>query len=384
MEGQNPSGSFSGVFRKLKPYLAMISLQFGYAGLHIVTVLCLKGGMNHYVLVVYRHAVATAVIAPFAFLLERKVRPKMTISTFLKIMLLGLLEPVIDQNLYYVGLTYTSATFASALFNILPAITFIMAIICRLEKVKIKELSSQAKVAGTVLTVAGAMVMTVYKGPILNLLGLRHVHHETASMGADQNWLKGTFMIIGSCTGWSAFFIVQSFTLKAYPAELSLTALICVMGMVQGAAVALVMERGAAVWSIGWDTRLLGPVYSGIVCSGIAYYVQGIVMKERGPVFVTAFNPLCMVIVAVLGSLILSEELRLGRVIGAIIIVIGLYSVVWGKSKDPLESAPSVDKKKGALELPTAMIDVGKTTSHDHLTGGIVVENPPRDTLSLK
>lgn len=51
----------------------------------------------------------------------------------------------------------------------------------------------------------------------------------------------------------------------------------------------------------------------GIVCSGIAYCVQGVVMKERGPVFVTAFNPLCMVIVAVLGTIILKEEINLGR-----------------------------------------------------------------------
>ena len=36
-------------------------------------------------------------------------------------------------------------------------------------------------------------------------------------------------------------------------------------------------------------------------------------MKERGPVFVTAFNPLCMIIVAVLGSIILGEEITLGR-----------------------------------------------------------------------
>lgn len=49
------------------------------------------------------------------------------------------------------------------------------------------------------------------------------------------------------------------------------------------------------------------------MCSGIAYYVQGIVMKERGPVFVTAFNPLCMIIVAVLGSLFLNEMISLGK-----------------------------------------------------------------------
>ena len=51
----------------------MVALQFGYAGLHIVTVLSLKGGLNHYVLTVYRHAVAMSVVAPFAFLLERSL-----------------------------------------------------------------------------------------------------------------------------------------------------------------------------------------------------------------------------------------------------------------------------------------------------------------------
>lgn len=54
-------------------------------------------------------------------------------------------------------------------------------------------------------------------------------------------------------------------------------------------------------------------IMQGIVCSGIAYCVQGVVMKERGPVFVTAFNPLCMVIVAVLGTIILNEAIDLGR-----------------------------------------------------------------------
>ncbi|KAM7489902.1 hypothetical protein LguiB_027386 [Lonicera macranthoides] len=57
-------------------------------------------------------------------------------------------------------------------------------------------------------------------------------------------------------------------------------------------------------------------------------------MREKGPVFATAFNPLSMVIVAIMGSFILSEQLDIGRLIGAIIIVIGLYLVIWGKSKD--------------------------------------------------
>lgn len=51
----------------------------------------------------------------------------------------------------------------------------------------------------------------------------------------------------------------------------------------------------------------------GVVCSGVAYYLQAVIMKARGPVFVTAFNPLTMVIVAILGSFVLSEVLYLGR-----------------------------------------------------------------------
>ena len=50
----------------------------------------------------------------------------------------------------------------------------------------------------------------------------------------------------------------------------------------------------------------------GIISSGIAYYVQGVVMQQRGPVFVTAFSPLMMVIVAIMGSFILAEKIYVG------------------------------------------------------------------------
>ena len=56
-----------------KPYFAMILLQFGYAGMIIISKFSLNGGMSHYVLVVYRHAFATVAIAPFAIIFERFV-----------------------------------------------------------------------------------------------------------------------------------------------------------------------------------------------------------------------------------------------------------------------------------------------------------------------
>uniref|UniRef100_A0A5B7AVF8 WAT1-related protein n=2 Tax=Davidia involucrata TaxID=16924 RepID=A0A5B7AVF8_DAVIN len=198
------------------------------------------------------------------------------------------------------------------------------------------------------------MAMTLYKGPIVDIIWhSQGISHNTASnTSSDQHWLTGTLMLLGSISGWSGFFILQSITLKQYPAELSLTSLICLMGMLEGGAVALVMERDMGAWVVGWDSRLLAAVYSGVVCSGIAYYVQGVVNKERGPVFVTAFSPLGMIITAVLGAIVLGEQVHLGSLIGAIIIVIGLYSVVWGKSKDHSSSKMLTSEKGKAHELP--------------------------------
>ena len=56
--------------------------------------------------------------------------------------------------------------------------------------------------------------------------------------------------------------IFQSHTLRSYPSELTLTTLLCGMGVMQSGAVALVMERDMKAWAIGFDMRLFTAVYS--------------------------------------------------------------------------------------------------------------------------
>ncbi|KAM3339721.1 WAT1-related protein [Capsicum galapagoense] len=324
-------------YQRAKPYIAMISLQFGYGGMNIITKVSLNRGMSHYVLVVYRNAFATAIIAPFALFLERKIRPKMTFMMFLQIFVLGLLGPVIDQNFYYAGLKYTSPTFSCAMSNMLPAMTFVIAVLCRMEKVDIKKIRCQAKVLGTIVTVAGAMLMTLYKGHVVNIIWSNHINYnvtEITNGTYNKDWVKGSIFLILATLAWASFFILQNITMRKYTAPLSLIALVCFMGTLQSIAITFVMEHKNSVWTIGFDMNLFVVAYAGIVSSSIAYYVQGIVMEKKGPFFVTAFSPLMMIIVAIMGSFILAEKLYIGGIIGAVLILAGIYFVLWGKYKE--------------------------------------------------
>ncbi|CAJ2644207.1 WAT1-related protein At4g08290-like [Trifolium pratense] len=357
------NGRLKHLFTNAKPYILMIGLQFGMAGNYIFGKEILNHGMSRFVFIVYRNAMAVVAIAPFALFFERKSRPKMTLSIFLQIMVLGFLEPVFNQSFTYLGMKYTSASFTSAIMNAVPSITFVIAVFVRLERVKFKEIRSQAKVFGTLVTFGGALLMAIYKGPGFNIF---HSASTTQNQNGTQesshnHQTTGALYILMGCVALSAFYILQSVTVKKYPAELSLATLICLAGGAQATAVALVAERHSHAWAIGLDYRLYAPLYTGVVSSGIAYYVQGLVMQMRGPVFATAFNPLCMIIVAGLGSFILGENLYLGSIIGAVIIALGLYTVVWGKAKDYSKSDPKLASSEDTKSLPITSMDDPKS-----------------------
>ncbi|KAK4489892.1 hypothetical protein RD792_000539 [Penstemon davidsonii] len=268
------------------------------------------------------------------------------------------------QNLFYAGMNQTTATFTSALSNVLPALTFIMAWILRVENVNLKKLHSKAKIVGTLVTVGGAMIMTIIAGPELGLPWTKDSSNNTPSGNSTrvQHPVKGALMIAAGNFGYSLFYILQAITLKSYPVGLTLTTLICTTGALQGTILTFAVERGNfAIWSIGWDSKLLAYAYGGIISSGVTYYISGIIMGKKGPVFVTAFNPLNMVIIAIASSFIFAEQLDVGKVIGAVVIVIGLYLVIWGKSKDQIESI-DIDTK---LELPSHHKQVLVTNSNN-------------------
>ncbi|KAM7514107.1 hypothetical protein LguiA_003690 [Lonicera macranthoides] len=354
---------------RVQLHLAMLALQFGYAGFHVVSRAALNMGISKIVFPVYRNIIAFLLLLPFAFFLEKKDRPPLTFSFLVQFFLLAVVGITANQAFYLLGLDHTSPTFASAIQNSVPAITFLMAVILRLEQVRLNRKDGIGKVAGTIFCVAGATVITLYKGPTiyspvppLQSANINSIISPVllSSLGdaKGKNWTLGCIFLIGHCLSWSAWLVLQAPVLKKYPARLSVTSYQCFFGVLQFLVIAAFMERDPNAWLIHTGGELFSVFYAGVVASGIAFAVQIWCIDRGGPVFVAVYQPVQTLVVAIMASVALGEEFYLGGIIGAVLIITGLYLVLWGKNEERKFSLQKAEIQSNA--------DQGnnRTTSH--------------------
>ena len=145
-------------------------------------------------------------------------------------------------------------------------LTFVMATFLRLEQVNIRSLGGRAKVIGTVISVGGAMIMTLYKGHVLKFLSHGVEGHLMTSNSKPKNLVLGSILVFVSIVTWSVSIVFQAPVLKRYPAQLSLTTIACLFGSLQSGLIAVIWEhKKSDIWAIRWNVGLLGVVYSGIL-----------------------------------------------------------------------------------------------------------------------
>ncbi|CAI8602060.1 unnamed protein product [Vicia faba] len=322
--------------KDFKPHLVMVLGQLGYTLLYFITEASFNHGMSPYVYVTYRHVVAGFVMLPFAYFLERNIRPKLTFSLFMEFFVLSVLGISLTLNMYFASLKYTSPTFISSMVNSIASLTFIIAVAFGFEVLDLRNPHGIAKVLGTFISLAGVMTMTLYRGPTMSNLWRPLINIQPKSYDSVYaSELKGSLLTVSCCVTWSIWFIMQASTLKRYPAQLSLTTWMCFIGAAQSAVFTVIAEHNNhTAWIIGLNIDLFSTIYGGIVVSGLLMYIQLWCTEKKGPVFVTMFNPLSTIFVAILSFSVFGEKLYLGSIIGSFIVIMGLYLLLWGKEGD--------------------------------------------------
>lgn len=294
-----------------KPFLVVFLIQILYAGMFLLSKAAFNVGMNNFIFTFYRQAIATIFVAPVAIFLER------------------------------------------------------------LEIWKIKTAPGIAKLIGIVVCLGGALTLALYKGPSIKLFSHPHLHvgHPTVSQQPQTHahsgptWIKGVFILLTGNTFWALWLVMQARIMKGYPSKLLFTALSCFLSSLQSFAIAILVERRPSEWRLGWNVRLLAVAYCGIVVTGVAYYLQTYVIEKKGPVFLALWTPLGLILTMSCSVLLLGEIITLGSILGGILLVGGLYSFLWAKSKEqmiiPFNCSP-VEVHKECLDFK--IVEATKTS----------------------
>lgn len=141
-------------------------------------------------------------------------------------------------NMYFASLKYTSPTFGTSMVNVVASLTFVIAvalrwgftlrehvslrlmrkrrphehhlisILCRLEALDVRNARGIAKVVGTLISLAGVMTMTLYKGPEVQSWKGAPIHLNRSN-SVHENWIKGPILAGASCISWSLWYIRQ-------------------------------------------------------------------------------------------------------------------------------------------------------------------------------
>ncbi|KAG0619274.1 hypothetical protein M758_4G128100 [Ceratodon purpureus] len=362
--------------KAIVPFVVLTLVQFLTATFQTLAKVALTSGINPLFFTFYRNVVAFFFLLPFAYFLERDIRPKLTLHTIGSFTLLAFFAILANQQFFLAGLALTSTLFTGVSQNIIPAITFLLATFFGMEKISFRRTSDLAKILGTVVCITGAVTMTLYKGIALYqqptgedkyiLHGPENLHLSFKHLGLPQalqfeigSWALGVLCLFLNCTSWGLYLIHQGPALKRYPALLSMVTFMELFGCIQVAIVGVACEGTQFLdfRSITLDQFMI-VLYGGILVSAINLVLQAWCVGQVGPFLVSLFSPVQTLLVALMAVLILGDTLYMGILIGGILIIGGFYIVMCGKQMERRRSAL-------ALKCSTNPAGLGDTKQSD-------------------
>ncbi|KAG9154091.1 hypothetical protein Leryth_000588 [Lithospermum erythrorhizon] len=313
------------------PYVGMVIMQCAQVGLLVACKVAMSNGMSTFTFAFYSNTMSFLILVPVCYVTYRSSHPPLYPSFLYGFFLLGVIGFLV-QILGYAGIQYASASLSAAILNLIPGFTFILAVILRIEKFEPRSIITQVKASGTLVSIAGALTATLYQGPAL--LRTSSSDSNVQILNQSATWIIGGSLLMIDCFAASGFIIAQAFVLKKCRVELILMVFYSCFVAILSAIVSLVTEKDVNSWSLTSLERLIPVIYAGFFGNIFQVTIIAWCVGKKGPLFVAMFHPLGVVITTAIGVIFLGDTFYLGSLIGSIIVVIGFYSVIWGKAKE--------------------------------------------------
>lgn len=128
-----------------------------------------------------------------------------------------------------------------------------------MEKVEIKNINGKAKVVGALTCVVGALVLSLYKGPVL--VNSRHPAVDEHHIRAKRLGVGAAFLTAGSLA-WSSWFLMQSRIGRRFPHRYSSTLIMSGFSSAQSAVMCLLTDRRLSKWILEGELQILTIIFS--------------------------------------------------------------------------------------------------------------------------
>ncbi|XP_058180471.1 WAT1-related protein At1g25270-like isoform X2 [Rhododendron vialii] len=235
----------------------------------------------------------------------------------------GLLGGSLYHNLCLASLNSASATFVTGIINVTPIITLVLGLIVRrnsksLESLAYGTCAGKIKLVGIMLSISGVMLLAFFKRVEINInvsptkfsLLPQHYHRSTRDHN-DQ--VLGLVLAIIAAFSNACFLTIQAKFKEDTQNIYLIPFMMNLMGAIQGVVYALGVERDWEQWKLGWNIRFWASSFGGVFGSGLTTTLITWCISKTGPLFVSTFNPIGLILMALVGSLVLQETLYLTR-----------------------------------------------------------------------
>ncbi|KAI4325011.1 hypothetical protein MLD38_030446 [Melastoma candidum] len=308
---------------------AMLLIQAINTGAQLLAKVTFNHGTFVFSLLTYRHVVAALCIAPFALYFERGSWKRPGLLAWVLLFFSALTGITLGVGLCYYGIRDTTATYSASFGNLIPIVTFVLSVIARMETLDLKTTPGKVKVIGALLCIAGTVVTALYKGFSFHV-GDRRPSMSTSD-GGTTHLARGTVMLVLSSLSYGSWYILQAKLLRVFPLKYFVAFLTCAIAAVQSAIVGVCIDRDPDSWKLGWNLQLTTIVYMGVLATAATLCIFNWVIARKGPAYPSMFGPLTLIFVGILEAFILGNAITLGMLLGTVLILVGIYSFLWGK-----------------------------------------------------